>query len=691
MPQIVEVNGENVEFPDGMSDDQIAAAIQASSAPQGADTPQLTPEQIQQKLPTDLPVNMGAMPNGAPLPYGVDPKMIQQMNADNSQTNQRNQGIRNNPSMMDKIAAADKQGWLESMARGAGNTINELGSGIEDLADKHLPSAISDILAYRPFGENGLTPEQRIARRQGEMEKSNEDQLVRTIANPPSTIIGSMLPYFGTGRGIEMGIDAVAKTVSPITRQLVQKSLTNAGRLEGQGSGIANSIGQAANTTARRMDSVPKIPNDFQRRVAYGFKAPVIGAVEGGANYNQTMGEGALMSTAGLAAGLFGPARMLDRVENVRDGYTKQLVKEMDDKGFSLTPGVRTGNRQMQKEEAGISNSDVLGDHFYQTVTRPNQRKMTEMAGEAIGMNMRGRDNFSPQELQKHMDDLSSQYGQLEANTTGVLTRAHVKQMADALRELKPTPNRNTTTLDKARYDQVKSVIQQIQAETNQVSRAGMPSVRTFDGTKYQQLRQRIQDEASQAFMKGDSRLGNQLKKVQSALDSSLEQGMGKATASQWKDLNERYAMTNLLARKALTPTGAVDPTRITSTVMRDDEALRTLTNRGGRIQNFQKIAKYNDILSNVEGGSLTGLGKADYTADRSLTKLPMRYKIAPYARLESNYRLGMLPLFKPDRGFGPTASLQTGRAFAQTEPADKLYESGKMGVEELLKMIRGE
>ena len=692
MPQIVEVNGENVEFPDGMSDDQIAAAIQASSAPQGADTPQLTPEQIDQKLPTNLPVNMGAMPNGAPLPYGVDPKMIQQMNADNSQTNLRNQNIRNNPSMMDKIAKADKQGWLEGILRGAGNTLNEFGTGIEDLADKHLPSAISDILGYRPFSDdNGLTPEQRIARRQGEMEQSNEDQLVRTIANPVATTVGSMLPYFGTGRGIEMGIDAIAKTVSPITRQLVQKSLTNAGRLEGQGSGVLNSIGEAANTTASRMQNAPKIPNDFQRRLQYGMKAPLIGAVEGGANYNQTMGEGALMSTAGAAAATFGPLRMLDRVENVRDPYTKQLVKEMDRAGFALTPGARTGNRQMQKEEAGIANSDVLGDYYHQNVTRPNQRKMTEMAGDAIGLDMRGRDNFSPQELQKHMDDLSSQYGQLEANTTGVLTRAHVKQMADALRELQPTANRNTTKLDKARYDQVKSVIQQIQAETNQVSRAGMPSVRTFDGSKYQQLRQRIQDEASQAFMKGDSRLGNQLKKVQSALDSSLEQGMGKATASQWKDLNERYAMTNLLARKALTPTGAVDPTRITSTVMRDDEALRTLTNRGGRIQNFQKIAKYNDVLDNVEGGSLTGLGNADFAANRDLGKLPFRYKLPLYARAAANYRIGNTPLIKPHRGLGPTASLQTGRALMQTEPMDKAYEGAKMGVEELLKMIRGE
>lgn len=691
MPQIVEVNGENVEFPDDMSDDQIAAVIQGQTASQES-APALTPEQLQQKLPTNLPTNMGAMPNGMPLPYGMTQEMIDAQNKSNQQTNQRNEGIRSNPTLMDKIAQADKQGWIEGILKGAGNTLNEFGQGAEELVDRYLPESVSDVLNYRPFGgENGLTAEQRMARRKGEMETSNEDQMVRTIANPVATTVGSMLPYFGTGRAAELGIDALAKTVSPITRQLVQKSLTGVGRAEGIGDGVVNSIGSAANTAARRMDSAPKIPNDFQRRLTYGAKAPAIGAAEGSVNYNQTAGEGALYSLAGTAMATLGPLRLLDRVENVRDPYTRQLVKEMDDKGFSLSPGVRTGNRQMQTEEAGIKNSDVLGDLYHQTVTRPNQRKMTEMAGDAIGMDMRGRDNFSPQELQAHLDNLSSKYKNLETNTTGVIGSAQAKKMGDAMKELQPTANRNTSKADKARYDQIKSVVQQIRAETNPISNPGQQTVYGFDGSKYQQLRQRIQDEASQAFMKGDSRLGNQLKKVQEALDESLQTGMGKKTAAEWKDLNERYAMTNLLARKGLTETGAVDPTKITSTVMRDDEALRTLTDKGGRIKNFQKIAKYNDILSNVEGGSLTGLGKADMTANRDLGKMPFMYKLKPYARLMGNYRLGNLPIVKPHRGLGPLASLETGRAFAQTEPADKAYEGAKMGVEELLKMIRGE
>ena len=687
MAQIVEVNGEPVEFPDDMTDDQIAAVIQGQTATQVAASP-LGQEQLDTMLPVNKPTNMGNMPNGAPLPYGMDPAMIAQANKDNAQSNQRNQGIRSNPSMLDKIAQADKQGWIEGILKGAGNTLNEFGQGAEDLVDKYLPESVSNVLNYRPFGgENGLTADQRIARRQNEMEASNEDQLVRTIANPVATTVGSMLPYFVTGRAAELGIDAITKTVSPITRQLVQKSLTTVGRGEGSANRIVDAIGDTANTLAARMDKVPDIPSDFKKRLAYMAKAPAIGAAEGSVNYNQTAGEGALMSTAGVGAGAIGPLRMLDRVENVRDPYTRRLVKEMDREGFSLTPGVRTGNRQMQTEEAGMKNSDVLGDYYHQSVTRPNQRKMTELAGDAIGLDMRGRDNFAPEQLQAHLDDLSAQYKNLEANTTGVIGSAQAKKMGDAMKELQPTSSKNTSAADMARYEQIKSVVQQIRAETNPLSRPGAQTVYTFDGAKYQQLRQRIQDEANQAFVKGDSRLGNQLKKVQEALDESLQTGMGKKTAAEWKDLNERYAMTNLLARKGLTETGAVDPTKITSAVMRDDEALRTLTDKGGRIKNFQKIAKYNDILNNVEGGSLTGLGTADYAASRELGKMPFRYKLPLYARSAGAYRLSRMPTY----GLGPLASLQTGRAFAQTEPADKAYEGAKMGVEELLKMIRGE
>lgn len=675
MPTITMQDGAKITLPDGATDEQIQEAAEDYAASLNA-SPQweassLSQEQLDTMLPVNKPTNMGAMPNGAPLPYGVDPKLIAAQNQSNAQENQRNNDIRNNPSMLDKIAQADKQGWIEGILRGAGNTLNELGQGADDLVDKYLPESVSNVLNYRPFGgENGLTAEQRIARRQKEMEASNEDQLVRTIANPIPTIIGSSIPYFGTGRALDVGLDALAGLASPITKRLALNGLERISPLE-----------------ASHIREKPPTVSDFKTRTGYMIKAPLIGAAEGGVNYNQTAGEGAMYSAGGAGLGMIGPLGKLSRVENIRDDAQKATINEMHGKGFTLTPGVRTGNEAMQVEEAGIRNSQAFGPYYTQHVTRPNQQKITEMTGDAMGLDGKNRDSWSQAELDNHLNSLSNEYKNLEASTIGVIGREQSKKMGDALKELQPTSNRNTSRADQARYDQLNSVVKQIRAETNPISRPGAQTVYGFDGAKYQQLRQRIQDEASQAFMKGDSRLGNQLKKVQEALDESLQSGMDKATAANWKDLNERYAMTNLVMKYGMTPQGVIDPNRISNKLMQGDEAIRTLTGRGGRIKKLQDVARYNDMLNDVAGGSLTGLGGADMAADRSLTKLPWKYRLPLAARARVAYRLSRFPT----KGFGPTLGAQVGRAVAQTEPVDKAYEGAKMGVEELLKMIRGE
>lgn len=656
MPTIKLENGARITLDDGATDADIEAAVNdymssQQAQPAAAEQPTLTPQEIDQKLP--IRNTSTGMPNGAPLPYGMDQAMLDASDADVRKKNAQSIAMRNDPSFLSQVKSASDEGFFKNMLKGAENTSAEFGAGVSDLMDKYLPESVANALNYVPFQENNpqnLPLDQRMAARKDAMAGLQQDQAARQVGAPVSSTIGSMAPYLVTGEGASKALDVGIKALSPITRSLVEKSLTAISPDE-----------------AMRFANRPSIPSDFGRRAAFAAKAPAIGAAEGSANYNQTAGQGAFNSALGSAIGLAGPLTKLSRVENVRDANTKNIINDMHREGFALTPGVRTGNRQMQTEEAGMRNSDMLGDYYHQTVTRPNQRKMTEMAGDAIGLDGKGRDTFSVNELGDHMNNLRTQYGKLEATTTGVLTPAHSADMGRVLKELQPTSARNTSPADAARYAQVKSVLQQINAETR--SAGAGSTAKIFDGTKYQQLRQRVQDEAQQAFSSGDNRLGNSLKSIQKTLDSSLEQGMGKAKASEWKDLNERYAMTNMLVKNGVTPTGAVSPMGITSAVMGKDEAMRTMTGQGGRIKQFQKMARYNDILDNVEGGSLTGLGKADMSADRSLTKLPIKYRLPMYARATGAYRLGRIPTY----GLGPTAGVQVGRAIGMTEPLDKI------------------
>lgn len=670
MSTITMQDGAKITLPDGATDEQIQEAAEdyaasLNAAPQGAAN-QLTPKQIDQKLPTDLPTNMGAMPNGAPLPYGITQDMIDAQNKSNTQSNQQNSAMRADPGLLERIAKANNEGMLANAGKSFMHTINQFGEGAEDLIDKYLPGGVSNIM-NTPIADlvqgNIASPEQRMSERKTQMEQANEDQVARSIGAPVSSTVGSMLPYLGTGRVAEVGIDALAGIVSPITKRLAM------GGLE-----------KVAPRYAEHLANKPVMTSDFARRTGYLAKSPLVGAAEGGVNYDQTAGEGALFSTAGSALGMGGPLSKMSRVENVRDAAQRSTIDKMYKEGFHITPGVKTGNRAMQTEEAGIRNSDTFGGYYHQTVTRPNQQKITEMTGDAMGLNGKGRDSWSQAELDNHLNALSTEYKNLEAGTTGVIGRDQAKKMGDALKELQPTSNRNTSRADQARYDQLNSVVKQIRAETNPISRPGAQTVYGFDGSKYQQLRSRIQDEANQAFMKGDSRLGNQLKKVQEALDESLQTGMGQKTAKEWKDLNERYAMTNMVIKHGMTPSGIIDPNKISAKVMSGDEALRTLTGRGGRVKKLQDVARYNDVLNNVEGGSLTGLGSADYGADRSLAKLPIKYRLPLAPRARVAYRLSSIPTW----GLGPTAGAQVGRAIGMTEPLDKINRAAHIGSQEV-------
>lgn len=660
MPTITMQDGAKITLPDGATDEQIQEAAEDYAA--NLNATQLTPKQIDQKLPTDLPTNMGAMPNGTPLPYGIDQKMIDAQNRSNAQSNERNTSLRQNPTFMDKVAKENESGVLETMAKSAINTASSMGAGIGDLADEYLPETLSDALAWLTRGDRPTgTPESRMKERAAAMDQLNEGQIARTVASPVSSTVGSMAPYLVTGSVLNRAIDVAAGVTSPLTRQLVQKSLDR----------VNPSMGM-------RFANRPDIPSDFATRAGYMAKAPIIGAAEGGIDYNQSVGEGALNSVIGSTMGLLGPLRKVSRVENILDKNSKSLVKEMDEQGFSLTPGVRTGNKQMQTEEAGIKNSDALGTYYYQKVTRPNQRKMTEMAGDAIGLNGKGRDTFSTDELSSHLDNLRAGYQNLEANTTGKFDNGHFKVATDILNDLKPTASRNRGPNGQSRYQTVKAITDQIKAESTPGAGVSGITNRTFDGAKYQEWRKIIQDETNQAYKNNDKTLGDALVKLRNNLDNALESSMGKAKASEWRDLNERYAMTNLLLKNGMTPQGAIDPLGITSAVMKGDEAIRTLTGKGGRIKQFQKIARYNDVLNNVEGGSLTGLGKADLSADRSLVKTPLAYRLPLYPHMVGAYRLSRLPTY----GLGATSGMQIGRAAGMTEPLPKIAEAATLTAE---------
>jgi len=616
------------------------------------------------------------------LPFGMPKSAINEANKRINANNEYEKSFIGDEERQALKKLEQERPFISSVIEGAKHVGKQFQAGTA-LAPEFLPQSVQDILNYQPFGEN-LPADERKKQVADYMAKEKERYEITRRENIGSTMIGEMLPYLATGIAGDRAFNIVGKTLE--------------GPLKAGSITMNRKLGNTVEVE-RMLNQPARLPSEYEQKLNTVLKGTATGAAEGAGQYDTTAGEGAATSFIGGLSGMFGPITVLNKTRNERDAAGKKIIDEMYRQGLHITPGIRTGNRALQTEEAAIRNSDVYGQEFANQVDRPNQRRMTAMAGEAIGLNTKDRDLLSQVELSDHMKNLKGSYTALEANTTGKYGLRQIREVGKVLADLKPTRNRNTSPVDQQRYAIVNGFAKQLKTEMGSPQRGsnGRFLGYQFNGTQYQGLRSRLQDEISQAYQGGDKRLGDSLRKVQTVLDDSLINGMNNATAKQWKDLNERYSMTRLLLDKGMTPSGKVDPTAITSAVMGGDEAMRTLTGKGGRIKQLQNIARYNDVLhgEDVAGGALTGLGKAErHTIERGLLKRARDYAMRPVDLFGLSYRLNTnrMPFIgrrlSPAHGLDPNASIHIQRAAAQTEtPQDYVRDK----YQELLDVLKSE
>jgi hypothetical protein len=649
----ITANGKTITVPDGTSQEDIDLIVneQFSSAP----------DEFVPNIKDQIPIPKS-------VPFGMDVSAIKDANKRIDESNEYQKSFIGNEERQRIKELESERPFLSGMVEGIKNVGQQFAAGTA-LSPDFLPESVQNVLDYQPFGENKPRGERESEIKEN-MARVKERYAITRGENPIATMAGEVIPYLATGLAGE-------------------KILLKAGKaLEGPlkaGSIKANRMLGQTSEANRILNKPARLPTEYEQSLNTIARGAATGAAEGAAQYDTTAGEGALTATLGGFSGMFGPMRLLNKVRNERDAAGKAIIDKMHEEGFQITPGIRTGNKALQTEEAGIRNSDNYGQEFANQVDRPNQRRMTDMAGEAIGLNTKNRDLLSQDELAGHMQNLKGQYTDLERNTIGKYGLAQIRDVGGILKDLKPAKNRNTSAQDRARYDVVNSFAKQMKAEMGSPQRSpnGRFQGYQFDGSQYQNMRSAIQDSISQAYSSGDRRLGDNLRKMQKVLDDSLTQGMDKATSSQWKDLNERYGMTQMLLKNGLTPSGKVDATKLTSAVMNNDEAGRTLTGQGGRIKKFQDIARFNDVLhgSDVEGGSLTGLG-TQQKAERGLMKRAYQYATRPVDLFGLSYRLNTnrMPFIgqrlSPAHGLSPTTSISLQRGIAQTETPQEYVSS---------------
>lgn len=648
--------------------DQIVVDATASAPSNTAPTNTATSTKISDFVPDIIK----EIPIPKSLPFGMKASDIEAANAAIRENNAYQESFIGDEERQKLKKIEEERGILSSIGQGLLHVGKQFDAGTK-LSPDWMPEGLQKILDYRIGGDNDMSRQDVEAELKKEMGKEASRYAITKMENPIASSIGETIPFLATGAAGSY-LDSGARLL--YRQQLKDRFIKGATALSGKSE-------TAANIASRLSNKATEIPTAGNLRWRDWRTGIATGAAEGGAQYDQSALGGATSSFLGGLAGVGGSGfRILDKIANERDAPGKALVKEMSNAGLVLTPGVKSGNLTLLKEESGLRNSDRYGQEFNNMVDRPNNRRFMDMAGEAIGLPLKDRDRVSQTELAEHMTSLSNQYKELENTTFGRLGTKEGQEVGNILQELEPTATRNTTKDDRYRFEKVKSIVRQFVQEASTVKTAkGFPSGYTFDGKQYQNMRKRIKDEANQAFVKGDSRLGDNLNKIVDILDDSLLNGMNAAKASQWKDLNERYAMTNILLNNGLTPSGMLDTKGLKTAMMHGPEAKRTLIGQGNRIRKFQDIVRYDDALhgQDIPGGDLTGLGGRDADSKRGVLRTVGSLILDPYKELSLRYRLDKSPLNLPiglSTGFHPRASIHTARAFSQGGGPGSLLDS---------------
>lgn len=579
------------------------------------------------------------------------------------------------PEAFERAYEAQNMPFFDLAMLSAGREVDKLWAGTKD---------IGNFLSYVAGDDSALDRSVALS-----AEQKENDRLYEQVGeNEGFGAVGSALPYMITGafagpvaqKVTGYGIKKVAeKTAQGVTaaRGGVSGAIESAATKPGLVGSVArkakreymDDINRQAMRKSKQFKQEDPYRKDMLRDILAGG---ALGTVEGGMHYDNNPIEGAMGGILGTSFGKMveSPFR---RSPDFWSENERRLVEWAKDKGMKATPGMETGSQRLQTFEKGMRNDSQTIDYFNK-FDQNNQKVFNREVANAIGMDNPTGTSFNPAELKAHKDSLSAQYDELADGTTGVFHKQDYRNLLDTLDQLK----QNKSPDSQKAYNVVKSYVDQINAvsRVTRHPRTGKFQKSNFDGRDYQRLARSIKTEADSAHSRGDFTTRDALKRLKEQMDKGIESGMGDATAQEWKDLDRKFALTQMVIDYGVNPLGDVDLHKLTNHLMATD-ATRTLTEQGGKgIEDLQRLAKVDYMMRNQAGSGLSTSGFANpktQTMMQSLLQLPIagRTKLLPAAYMAMYIRGipsvrglgGIIPGFKGAVGSGAITIPSTIRA----------------------------
>lgn len=516
---------------------------------------------------------------------------------------------------VERAVEARQMPWSDRMMLLGGHETMKLGAGAADIYDK-----------TKRFFTDDQQEAERLTNRidQRERDQAFQDDVFREIDEyTTGGGLARSLPYMVTGIGagpatakvggkIVNTVGDVTKHVGKTTRSVTGRAVERVAKQRGPHGAVARRVKKEwmdpLNRRAmRKTQQIPEIDPYRQGAMSRILGDTALGGVEGLVHYDMNPLEGMIASMAGSAGGqAMKPA--LSRAPDFYEPDERRLVEWAKDKGFKFLPGSERGLHSAHMFEEGLRSEKAWTDIVHE-MDRSNNRVMTRTALNAAGLP--NQTSVTTDALQKHMDDLRSQYKALESNTTGQFDRNNMLAIRNQINNLK----KSVSKTDQKAGNEAEAIFKEmLKASKVGRSRRGRYTKSTFDGSKYQGLRQKLSSKLDTAYTQGDRTTSDILTTMRKELDEALGRGLdaeqiglgvlkNNPTSAQWRDLNERYAMSKMLMHHGMGKHGQIDLDRLGSHLLSTDPE-RLILEQGGRIQDLQRLVKVRDITRHLPGNA---------------------------------------------------------------------------------------
>lgn len=113
-----------------------------------------------------------------------------------------------------------------------------------------------------------------------------------------------------------------------------------------------------------------------------------------------------------------------------------------------------------------------------------------------------------------------------------------------------------------------------------------------LEGKAYQTIRSKISDRANDAFKSSNSELGQALKTVRDALDTSARNGMDDATKQAWDTVRKQYSNLKVLEKGNVVSAGNVNPNLVAGAMRQFNPSAFKSGSLNGELMDIARVAQ---------------------------------------------------------------------------------------------------